>query len=288
MVNAFYADNDRFQVVQNDEISFDTDRPSIELFPPSTHIVNNALSIEFPGFFQSYAYYRGAPSGLTECELWSIIFWQEWGPDEVYKNEEYYPLSPGNSIPGPTTRNLPRITLGTVPAETNHLDIRVNLTRTVIPPAWFYGVPRVMFKEGEEISLSSGGSCPVETCGGSARSFNITLGTAASGQPKPVYLERYQSVENYNTLNAPGNYSQAAITVNQSGWNSERYIAQNDAGGNCAPRTLWMLGTLLDKRGPDTNGTKRPNGTNPCSGSLKDLRSVFTGSIVIAPGRASA
>lgn len=136
MLSGFFLDNNHFQVIRNDDVSFDTDRPSVELFPANTQIVKSGFQIEFPGFFQAYAYYRAAPSGFSECELWTTVFWQEWGPDEAFHNEEYFPGAPQNSTPGPTTRNLPRILLGYVPAETNFLDVRVKLTRTTTPPAW--------------------------------------------------------------------------------------------------------------------------------------------------------
>lgn len=147
-----------------------------------------------------------------------------------------------------------------------------------------------MFKEGEWINLP-GGSCPTETVSATARHFDIVMkevpDIGSVPQPKPVYLERYQSVQNFDTLNAPGNNAQAAITSNQSGWNSRNYYANTSAGGNLAVKTNWQLATLLQRKA-DQDGNKRPNGTNPCTGTFKDLKSVFTGDIIIIPGRQRA
>jgi hypothetical protein len=74
MVDATYIDNDRLQVIQNSDISFDTNRPSITLFPDSARIVQTR-TITFPSPVQARAYYRNV-SGGTVCELWSTLISQ--------------------------------------------------------------------------------------------------------------------------------------------------------------------------------------------------------------------
>lgn len=273
MVDAFYADNNRIQVIKNDDISFDTDRPSIELFTGSA-ITKTSHSIEFPDYITGQAYYRDATAGPTICQLWSTVIWQEWGPDEAFHNEYYFIGAPQNSIPGPTSRNLPRELLGTVPAETTHLDIRVKMTRTVTPAPWLVDqTPVVSFKMGEWINLP-GGSCPCERIQNTSRQFDIVrIGNN-------IYLERRQSVFNADSLLAPGNNVQAAISTNQSGWNSQRILATD-----LFPKSSWVIAHKIDQRGPDNDGNKRPGGTNPCSGSAPPSRSVYTGDIIITPGR---
>lgn len=278
MVNAFYADNNRVQVVNNDDISFDSERPSIELFPDSTRIVKTGYQIVFPSWVQGYAYYRNQTTGdLTTCELWSTIIWQEWGPNEVLHDEIYYPNSPESSIPGPTTRNLPTDILGAVPPETTYLDIRMKMTRTTSPPLRWGVVPSDPgFKEGEWVPLA-GGSQVCEAVGGTSRLFEIVR------VGNNIHLNRYQSARDYDTRLAPGGYPQANILVNQSGWNSS--IFSTTEPPPMYPKTSYNIAYLINQKGPDLNGNKRPGGTNPCSGSAPDLTSVYTGDLIITPGR---
>ncbi len=281
MVDQFLAENDRIQVIRDSEIAFDTDRISVERFPDADHIVLTNYDISFPSFVQFAAYYRNQTGGgLTTCERWSTLIWQEWGPDESTHDEVYYPANPGASIPGPTTRPLTRTLLGSVPAESNYLDIRVNLNRIVTPPA-FHGleVPTVLFKQNQWITLP-GGSCPCEVLLTSAsRLFNIVrIGN-------DIYLDRYQSVFNTNSPLAPGGYAQANISVNQSGWNSFNQRGSPSDGSSVAPYANNILYHLMDQKPYSLDGNKRPGGTNPCGGSHPDLTSTYRGSIVIAPCR---
>jgi hypothetical protein len=276
MADAFYADNNRFQTIHNSDISFDTDRPSIELFNDA-RIVKTNYVIEFPNFLTGYAYYRSSVSGETTCQVWSTILWQEWGPDEGFNNEFYTPI--GQSNPGPSTRNLPRDLLGSVPAGTTYLDVRVRLTRTHNPDPWYAGNAPVIttFKQGDWINLP-GGSCPCELIGSVARQFDITrIGNN-------VYLERRQSGNNANTENSPGG-PQAAVSVNQSGWNSQIWGPIYEPP--LSPYSSYHIAHLIDNKPPDQNGNKRPNGTNPCGGrtTIPNTRSVYTGDILITPGR---
>lgn len=283
MANQFIADNDRIAVIRDSEIVFDTDRISLERFPDSEHIVLTNFDIVFPSFVQLSAYYRNQTfSGLTTCERWSTLFWQEWGPDEVYSNEGA-PTSPGfPATPGPTTRNLPLIYLGSVPSQATYCDIRVNFTRIVAPPAYMGLEPTtVLFAENAWQALP-GGSCPTEIISTAAsRLFNIVrIGNG-------MYLERYQTVYNTGSTLAPGGYPQANINVNQSGWNSTNTSVTGAAsdGSNAMPATNQLIYHLMQQKPYSIDGNKRPTGTNPCGGSHPDLTSIYRGSIVIAPCR---
>jgi hypothetical protein len=286
MVDATYIDNGRLQIVQNSDISFDTDRPSITLFPDSYRIVQTR-TITFPSLLQARAYYRAAYGGGAVCELWSTLFWQEWGPDEGHHNENWFPANPSASIPGPTTRNLPREYIGSVPAAANHLDIRVKLNRTTTPPA-FLGIspPVIIPPVNQEITLP-GGSCPLETFGLMKRMFNIVrIGN-------DIYLERYQSVVNSNTDSGPGGHAQSNISVNQSGWNSSSQKwhsattwSDGTPIGSLSPRSNTELAILLVQKGPLPSGqNRRPGGSDPCNQTAwPDLTSIYSADIKITPG----
>jgi hypothetical protein len=281
MVDSFVAESDQFVVVRDDKVSFDTAHPSLMRLPPSTHIDLTGHTITFPSYLQKKAYYRnGRFPSESICELWATLVWQEWGPNEVDYNESV--LAPTL----PTTRNLPRVLLGTVPAETTYLDVQVNLTRTTTPPAsWGIEIPLLLFKEGEWIALP-GGSCPTELIGDVAvRHFNIVR------DGNSIYLDRYMSVRNASTALAPGGFAQADLRPvgGQNGWNSSMNIAElsngrmsDDTGGPWGSN--YYINTLIQRKGFDTSGNKRPGGgTNTCSGNWPDLTTVLTGDISIVP-----
>lgn len=280
MVDAFYAQNDQFQIIQNDDISFDTDRKSIQLFPDSTKIISNSFDVDFPDVVQAVAYYYGTPGSISTCETWSILIWQEWGPTEVSHDEVYFPGNPPDSIPGPTTRNLPAILLGTVPSGTDYIDVRVNLTQTVTPPLFLNTMsPLPFFQEGQWTGLP-GGSCPVELSYNLIRMFNIVLiGTS-------VYLHRYQSVFNANTgyNTSMGGAPEIDINGNQSdGWSTWGNL--NVSGPQ--PKSRANPGVRIQLK-PASASQKRPGGADHCNfTSFPNLRSRYQGSIIIHPGRYS-
>lgn len=286
MVDATYIDNNRIQVVQSDEVVFDTDRPSITLLPDSQRIVITGMTVTFPSLIMARAYYRNQSGAGSICELWSTLFWQEWGPDEVLHNEAYFSANPSGSIPGPTTRNLPQQYLGSLPANSNYQDIRVRLTRTVTPPPFFGLEPPFMFPPNGEWITLPGGSCPVEAFEPMTRHFDIVR----SGND--MYLRRYQSVTNTGSGLAPGGNPQNNIAVNQSGWNSSAQIfhGAGSASDGTPPTQLrpfanTELATLISRNGPSNDGTsKRPNGSGQCTGSYPDLTSTYSADIIITPG----
>lgn len=282
MVDAVYIDNNRVQVIKNNDVSFDTDRPSVKLIE-SARIVHSGRLISFPSLLMKKAYFRQVSSGLTGCNQWTTLFWQEWGPGEGYWNERYYKVSGIQDRAGPTTRNLPRESLGSVPAETNYLDIRVKLTRTQTPPAFVeYMPPVTVFPENQWIALP-GGSCPVEDYFQlMKRHFDIVR------EGNEVFLDRYQSVANANTLAAPFNNPQADLrntSLVGNGWNSDSEGAiASDGSTDLLPYSNFYIATLADTKGFDASGTKRPGGTNACNGAYPDLTSNYSADIIITPG----
>lgn len=286
------------QITKNDKIVFDTNAKSVQLFPTSSRIVLSNYSIAFPDLIQSTAYHRytGAfiGGGQSYCESWSTFLQQEWGPNEVNHSEQYLSAGSAVNVAGPTTRNLPQTLLGTVPAETDYLDIRVRLTRTVLPAVmWDTSRPYVLFQEGEWINLP-GGSCPTEMYQPMLfRHFDIVK------EGTNVYLRRYQSVGNKGTYTnvMPSGGPIISSDANVSGGWTVRNLNTSwpnapGTSGSYPPIGLAWLGVLTNVKGPDLNGNKRSasNGTNPCLIAGKDISfpnmaSTYTGDIIIHPGR---
>lgn len=270
MVDAFYAENDRFQVIKDDEIAFDSSRPSILLLPASEKI-SVSTTVTFPTLLSGTTYLQRTYGSTPYCESWSSLFPQEWGPGEVDFSPE---MSSGTFQVA--TRNLPRTLLGTVPAGTDYIDVRARMTRTKAPPAFMQQHPPiVMFKEGEWVGLP-GGSCPCEYFVPMARHFDIVLeGTS-------LYLDRYQSVRNDGQR-----FSFGGNPANEYGWflnNSAPYASYSGA---------WVgYGTpaaLIQSLSGDISVNRRApwafNSTGACSTTPPDYSSVYSCEFEIHPGR---
>lgn len=273
MVDATFIDNNRVQVVQNDDISFDTNRPSFILLEENKIVLNN-FTVVFPDLIQSTAYYYDRPGFTTTCELWSVLLWQEWGPDEVYRNELYYPVSGVQEVPGPTTRNLPQQLLGTVPPQTSFLDVRARIREVGTPPIWLNLEPPASYAPNNEWINLPGGSCPIQKVQQMQRMFTVDK----SGNQ--VFLRRYQSVLNTNTLNAPFGNPQRDLST-EVGWSSPRTVNNQGLSPNeLRARSNSQVAVLIDQR---DGGLTRPGETNQCQGSFPDLTATFSVDFIITP-----
>lgn len=275
MVDAFYADNNRIQVIKNDDIAFDNQRPSVQLLPESAKLTI-PKTVTFPTLLSGPAYMQRTYSGTGAiCESWSALFPQEWGPDEVNSS----PVD-GNFPPGPVeiaTRNLPEEFLGTVPTGTDYIDVRAKMTRTQAPPAFMQQAPpAVMFQEGEWIGLP-GGSCPCEYFVPLARHFDIVLrGTS-------LYLRRFQSVRNNGQVMSWGTAPQ-----NNYGWFTT--IATAHGVSYAGAFTRFGTPAVLIQSLPGTlNANRRApwafNSTGACSVTPPNYTSVYSCEFEIRPGR---
>lgn len=161
----------------NGRKALDTRAPMIALVPAGT-LTLTGYSITFPDFWKGTIYMQTRQDVIIGgvkvnedhgCSTWVGLVEQEWGPAE------------------PSPRTLPDITLGSVPAGTDYLEIWVNLTRTVTPAKLLDLTLASHFPEGEWVKLD-GTSCVIEELMGVARQFEFVLdGTS-------VKLRRYQSV----------------------------------------------------------------------------------------------
>lgn len=274
MVDAFYVDNNRIQVIKSDDISFDSDRPSIQLLPESSKLSISRI-VTFPNLLSAPAYLQRTYSGggTSYCESWSALLPQEWGPDEVDASP---PLS-GSDMVALITRNLPEEYIGEVPAGTDYIDVRAYMTRIVAPPVFMQDAPpRVMFQEGAWIGLP-GGSCPCEYFQPLARHFDIQLrGTS-------LYLRRFQSVENAGRTRIAWGTSPGS----QYGWFNT--IATPWAPYSGAPANYGTPAHLIQSRtGGATENLRAPwapNSNSSCSVATVDYSSVYSCQFEIHPGR---
>lgn len=273
MVDAFYAQSDQFQVINSDEISFDSRRPSIQLLPDSEKL-SISMNINFPNLLSSIAYLQRTYGSTPYCESWATLLVQEWGPDEV----NYSPVFTDPNIPiEVATRNLPETLLGTVPTGTDYIDVRARMTRTQSPPSFMQqGPPPVMFPEGEWIGLP-GGSCPCEYFVPMARHFDIVLrGTA-------LYLRRYQSVRNNGE-----NFSWGSNPANTYGWFTST-SASNGAAYSGAYVYHGTPATLIQSLGGNINVNRRApwafNSSGACSIAKPNFTSTYSCEFEIHPGR---
>jgi hypothetical protein len=275
MVDAFNADNDEFQIIKNDKITFDTNAPSVSLFPDSTKIVQTR-QIHFPDLVSGILYFRQGGSGISSyCESWSSLMWQEWG----YGYSDSSPVVDDFTLhgPSPVTRNLPQDWIGSVPSDTDYIDVRVRLRRTKAPPTFMDDSPPfLLFPENQWIYLP-GGSCTCELFNPLIRHFDIVR------EGTNVYLRRYQSVAYYGEVTDSG-------SGNENGWT---YNAGSQYGNyGDAPAGYSRQVVKLDQKSGGS-GTKRApwadQSDNACSVSSNlDYSSNYDADIEIHPGRYAA
>lgn len=274
VVDSFEASANRILVVRQDKVAFDTQAPSVHLFPDQ-RLTLTGLGIDFPNMLSTIIYrHEGQTGGASYCETWSGLLPQEWGPDypDFSPTAQQF-LANQNA---PPTRNLPRTLLGTVPAGTDYIDVRAKMTRSISPPQFLRTTPPVvMFPEGQWIGLR-GGSCTCEYMFPLIRHFDVRLiGTS-------VYLDRYQSSINAGqTVTSTGG--------DQNGVNSTQL---GEAWGNYPDSPAYWAKdcVFFESKGLDGNGNKRPpwgsTSSNSCSvGSVVDYRSHYLADLVITPGR---
>lgn len=275
MVDSFEAENDRFRVIRSDKIAFDTDAPSFQLF--DTGRLQFTTTVTFPDLLSNLFYFSGEYSSIpvnqTYCESWSALYAQEWGPNEP-------DVSPTGGSTSSIQRNLPRTYLGSVPAGTNHLNIRARLRQTKSAPAFFGDeVPRVYMPYNQWINLI-GGSC---TCEGLGTSMKRHFDIVQIGND--IYLERYQSVNNLGVAFA------SSTNANARGWITNLASAGAASGAyDNAPIGLGIHAVRLDSKGPDATGSKRAPwasaSSNACStASDLDYESIYSVDLDIQPGR---
>lgn len=275
MVDSIEMANDRIKIVRNDKVAFDTQAPSLHLFPAAK--LASSMSLVFPDLLSGLLYnsYNSSQS-VSACESWSCLLAQEW----AYNVSDYNAISNAN-FPNDLTsyRNLPQQSLGTVPAGTEFLDVRVRLTKTKLGPIYFNNFRAFQFApDGQWISLQ-GGSCPVEMLAYMMRHFDIVL------EGTNVYLRRYQSVR---TFPLPGftNVSNGNVrgwVTNPANRGAEMGGFNNSRSGQGYPMVL------LDYK-TEAAGTKFPpwgtNSTNACAiGADIDYEVIYAMDYEIIPGR---
>lgn len=232
--------------------------PSVQLIPGAA-ISISSLPIAFPDFVHNHAYYFYVAGLQDVCDSFVTLLPGEWGPG--------------------LANNLAPTLLGTVPAGTDYLDVRVNLTRTVDPYSILGNIIQVLPQQGAWVNCPSG-SCILEFNGFLARSFDVVLEYDPLDNPlnpvlpRPVYLKRYQSLQDLQTVSwRVGNGSGQA----QSGWTHSGSGAKG-----------WIVYHLDSKAAWEGSGKYKSGGGNACR--LTDdttYNSTYTADFLITPGRYS-
>lgn len=276
-MSGFYADNDEFRVMLGNRISFDTNLPSVQLFPDAK--ITTTETVTFPNLVSTIMYFhQGGAGGQTACESWSALLVQEHGPNRSNSSPRYTTTIAQDLL---VTRNIPATTIGTVPSGTNYLDVRVRLRRTITPPVFLRQAPPYMFfPENQWINLP-GGSCICEFFSPLVRSFDVVR----SGTN--VILNRYQSTRDNGVVTESTNgntngLSGAAFTRFGTDWGNYEDAPVGRAG----------FAVFIDAKGSDSSGNKRPpwgsTSSNSCAvrqNNPVDYTSRYVVDFEITPGR---
>ena len=251
---------------------FDTDAFPVGYVPEAEVVLLTDQVITFPDYRKGDAYgYQIWDSGNAngdprESGVGIITIGpQEWGP---------------SGLTPPMTVELSDIVIGTVPTLCDHLWVEVNLTRTTAP-SQINGLDiPVAFKEGAWVN-ADGGTLLVEYMYPTARMLQFLKSPTPNGDgTSDLIMRRRMSTVNDNL----GFYTSGNAS-NQSGWTY---------GGPYGSRKgvpVFPKGTI----GPQTDltgiGYRLARGTSGATALLVDTSnytSVFTGSIRVTAGRASA
>jgi hypothetical protein len=251
---------------------FDTQAFPVSYVPEAQVVNLTGQVITFPDYRKGDAYgYQIWDSGNADGDPREsgvgviTIGPQEWGP---------------NGLTPPMTVELPDIVIGTVPTLCDHIWVEVNLTRTTAP-SQINGLDiPVAFKEGTWVNADSG-SLLVEYMYPTARMLQFFKSPTPNGDGTSNLIMRRRM----STVNSNQPFYSGSNVSNASGWTY---------GGPYGSRKgvpVFPKGTI----GPQTDttgiGYRLARGTSGATALLVDTSnytSVYTGSIRITAGRASA
>ena len=156
--------------------------------------------------------------------------------------------------------------VATLPAEANHFEVEVEMSRIVEPTAYLGNSFPKSLAEGERTWLN-GGSCEVERAGPLIRIFRFER----SGNS--ICLRRKQSIKDVGDQGiwAPGNSQSTGGGGYQEGWTY-----------GSDPR-VWMANLIEQKSGGSVH--KRRGEANACSiVDNSNYASTWRGTVIITPG----
>lgn len=253
----------RFKTIKDGRVAFDTQTPAARLAPSKTLLLTN-YEIEFPdlwkGIFYTTVFDRdGLGLASNSASSYIALVGQEWGPDEASPN------------------TLADIVLGVAPAGANYLNIRVNLTNTVVPGKIAADVAIMSSLPAGKWTRLAGTSCRLESHGPLRRTFDILL---SGGN---IVLRRRQSV-----IDTEGTIERKSTSLSTS-LGPHYYYLPGTPGTNAGYSNghYASVGQHLQNVGPRGNDSVNPGGSNAASTdtSTVSYRSVWAGSIAITPGR---
>lgn len=279
---AIYRDNSTGHVIVEDyngNLKWSSDRPPVNLLPESSWITTGA-TIAFPDFskFVNYAYQRVSPSSGNPPP-WAL----SGSGDACQTVTMIDPLQEWNGE---------QITLGTVPAGVNYIDVRVNISQTKAPFSFLEQATIPLIAGGQWVHLP-GGSGLIEANNVWRRLFTVALsGTTVVLRRKQTTaaipanaVARYGGI--YNNAGINGN---AGIVSDRAGWGwmPTNVYSWQGYQRNGHPAALIAIGQFSPNNGASTptSGAKHPTRERACStnNSSHDFSSTYSGTIIIRPG----
>lgn len=258
--------------------------PPVNLLPQANWI-EQSLSVAFPDFtkFVNYSHCRWfSPPAPTPGG--------EWRPSQSADVcTSVTMIEPEETVTAP-------ITIATVPAGVNYIDVRVRLNRTKVPHI-FREQPVPVIIPNEWVHLP-GGSCIVEATEIWRRSFDIVLSgqninlvrrqsvapaPLADGSGEAIYFNR-----GYTGLSSDGQNPWGQSTYQRWGWTENGGSDWRSGTRRGHPAALIEAKEADPNFGADTPayGAKHIRRSRACStdNSAHDFSSIYSGQIVIRPG----
>lgn len=256
-----------FSIVEDGRVVFETNaaRKSFNLVPSGAiHVTGYELMYPDLNVTNAYHWDRAHTSTnhYTEgCDSFITVPPQEWGPDK--------------------TLLLADADLGALPKGTEFLSVRMKMDHTVLPDAWFGKPINEIIKPGQWVDLGEDAATLVEGFTNYLqRMVSFHIDATDPDNPRCKLRRRQSTFRASNSFWADGNSS----TVN--GWSH---------GGTDGADAVFVK--LRQSKGPtdffvpsDVPTTHyQRGGDSPCATSDNlNLASVWTGEIIVTPGRQSA
>jgi len=257
----------RFEHLDGGRVVWRSDAPPALLLPESSWL-NWSGNITCPDFIKGNGIYygwNGQIGGLAVYQgvSWSVFRPGTWGPDE------------------PSPRNIPRVTIGTVPSGCNYIDVVANLARVQPLYAVLYTPLKQYQKYGEDIYLD-GGCAELEGSHCWRRIFKVVLAPVDNGDgTRNVYLETYQSVKSSSSFL---NYIGGSMKTDPQSYDGSATSAWNDKWTHDGDPSGWLSFPIASS-GNDIHSMRGGSG-QPSTADPSDWTTTWTTTLSVRPGYA--
>ncbi len=248
------------ELVHGSRTGWASDAAPVHLLPPA-NTVSITSTFSFPDFQKN-----------------NVMFWSKTA--SINAGISFGTILPGEYGPGKSgIYLLSDVTIGTVPAGVNYIDVRVNMNRSASPSPFLYGTIYRILPVAQETFLP-GGSALLEGVGDIyKRTISIILvGTN-------IILRRYQSVRSNDWVLPQSSFKDSGKAATQvwPGGLFDSPLPWNNKWTHGGDHTGW-LSNEIEKLPAEGGVLARGSGDAPSTADTSNYASTWTGNITVRPG----